>query len=95
MLKPQLFLGLQVNESLQKQLDALPSQMREILIGDAESQLRIIKNQQNTYIGKPACENPNLESLELLEENISSHLKKIFPNLPTDRTKLTLVPIIL
>lgn len=87
-----LFLGYRLDAPLQDSLEQ-NFQIAAFFIGERQDCLREIEYQNERYLGKFLGKRVDLNSLELLQENIYSILKKINSDLSCKTVPLVLFPI--
>jgi len=88
MIDLQLFLGLPIDQNLARQLDQVNSYTKAMFIQEGENYLQEVIFNDRTYLGKKLGKITDSQSLETLEANVYSLLKKLAPGYPT-------VPLIL
>jgi hypothetical protein len=87
-----LFFGFYVNEELADELIKVNPKLLALFIQNEENYLKEIEIQNKRYIGKGIESSIDLVSLELLQANIYSLLKKILPTYPFEKSPLILLP---
>jgi hypothetical protein len=94
MLETQLFLGLPLSDSFLLQLRSLPDSLRELFIQVHSSEyLQEIEHEELGYLGKFLGPSISLSSLELIENNVISLLRKLVPNFPYEENPLLLFAV--
>jgi hypothetical protein len=88
-----LFFGLPVDSELSKQLGKINPKILSLFIQEGENYLIEVKMENQTYLGKSILNPIDLSSLELLEANIYSLLKKLLPEYPFHLNSLILFPL--
>lgn len=88
-----LFLGYPLNEICSQKLAIADFAVKSTFIRPEEPYLQELEFEGTQYIGKYAGESTDLESLELLEANIYSLIKKLLVDYPCDKTSLVLLTI--
>lgn len=102
MTKSNLFLGFPIDSSFDQLIKQLNPHIINFFIGSNRSNglneeyeyLTKITHQDVHYLGKYVGQLCDIETLELVENNIFSLLKKIVPNYPYSESQLLLFPII-
>ncbi|MFA6916335.1 MAG: hypothetical protein WC222_08055 [Parachlamydiales bacterium] len=89
-----MFFGFPVDEHFSAALKSLDPRMIDLYVQEGEAYLQSIENEGNKYLGKPVGPITETSTLELLQLNIYSILKKLVPNFPYETTPLQLVPIV-
>lgn len=87
-----LFLGYRLDKPLQYSMEQ-NCHIAAFFIGEQKDCLREIEYQNGRYLGKFLGKRVDLNSLELLQENIYSILKKINSDLSCKAVPLVLFPI--
>jgi hypothetical protein len=90
MLEAQLFLGFAVDPLFAKELKKADPQMVKNFINNT-AYLKKVSFDEMEYLGKEVGGKTTLESLDLLEKNIISLLKKAVPHFPYGETPLYLI----
>jgi len=89
-----LFLGFPVDASLAAGIEKLDQRIAQLFIDGKEFDYLKERSHQNMrYLGKFADVPVDVNSLFLLEANIYSLLKKIFPQYSTEEISLVLFPV--
>ncbi len=91
--KSGLFLGYPIDKSHSNKLQSLSPHMLNFFVNDQANYLYKVVFKENLYYGKFVDEFSDIMTLELLEKNIYSLLKRIEPGFPFENTPLTLFPI--
>lgn len=86
-----LFFGLPLNATCEQKLAVLNPQLLLSFVQEGEHYLQMMTSQGIRYIGKYIDDSPSLTDLELLEANIYSLLKKLFPSDPIREIPLELL----
>jgi len=88
-----LFLGLPKTETYDQALRAADQELVWIFLSNDGQYLHEVEYQDVKYIGKPVGEITDMKTLLLLESNIYSLLKKLFPDIQVTNTPLKLIAI--
>lgn len=94
MYNAQLFLGFPANKDFNLALQKVNPAVLAMFIQDNESYLSEITWEGSRYIGKYLDHVADLQTLELLEANIYSLLKKLVPDFPCRQIPLCLFPVL-
>lgn len=94
MYSAQLFLGFPVDKTFAMALQKANPAILAIFIQDNENYLREITWQDTRYFGKYVGKAADLNTLDMLEANIYSLLKKLVPEYPCLQVPLTLFPVL-
>lgn len=90
-----MFFGFPVDERFANALKSLDPRLINLYVQEGEdTYLQSIENEGNKYLGKPVGIITETSTLELLQLNIYSILKKLVPDFPYESTPLELVPIV-
>lgn len=89
----QLFLGIPVDALLAEKLAIIPPQILQLYICEGDNYLQKIEDHGISYLGKHIENCVELSSLQLLEANVYSLLKKIVPDYPYHATPLVILAI--
>ncbi len=89
--KIELFLGLPITKELAALIDSLPAEKRDLYIQPSKEYLSEVTVDNKRYIGKSCGEKVDFDSIQLVETNILSLLRKLEIH-PQDST-LTLFPL--
>lgn len=87
-----LFLGFPVNGSLSSAIEKMDPQIVDLFIQEGDNYLKQVIYQDVRYLGKFAGEICDIGSLELLEKNVYSLLKKLISDYPYEDVSLVLFP---
>lgn len=90
---PQLFLGFPVDEACSQQLKMQNKSILDTFLSEGDTYLKQLNSNGVEYIGKFVGEISDLESLELLEKNIYSLLRRILPDYEFKKRPLILLTI--
>lgn len=93
MFESKLFLGFPVHGEFAKKFHELDPEIIEIFIQADSAYLEKTTFKETLYLGKYVQDISNLQSLEQLESNVYSLLKKIVPGYPFEETPLLLFPL--
>lgn len=93
MYSAKLFLGLPVNNELAAHLAKIDPKILSFFIQKEENYLQEVFFQKKHFLGKSVDKAVDLSSLEMLELNIYSLLKKLVPHYPFENTSLLLFPL--
>lgn len=91
MLESELFLGFAIDPIFEKKLASADPQSLKNFIGNKEF-LWKVSYEGIEYLGKPVGKKATLSSLDLVENNIFSLLKRVLPDYPYEETPLYLFP---
>lgn len=94
MFTSKLFLGMAVNKSFAARLDQVNPDLVALFLDPRNGYLRSMDREGKRYLGKMVEPSSDLASLELLEANIISLLKKIVPEFTYDQVELELFPLV-
>lgn len=86
----ELFFGLPIDKTLERELKEVDEAVLSIFIRPEEAYLQEATLQGKRFLGKSIGTAVDFNHLELLETNIYSLLKRILPNYPFPKTSLTL-----
>jgi hypothetical protein len=87
----QLFLGLPVSHSFQRELDQLPASLHEVFIQNkSSSYLQQVEYEGVRYLGKYLGSSIELVELDSSQNHIYSLLKKLIPHFPYEQNPLLL-----
>lgn len=89
-----LFFGFLVEGSFALQLALVAEDLQNFIIQNQDPYLYKVSHEGKTYLGKYVESELNLATLELVETNIFSLLKKLLPDYPYHDSELFLIPII-
>lgn len=89
-----MFFGFPVDERFSSALKSLDPRMIDLYVQEGEAYLQSIENEGSKFLGKPVGSITETSTLELLQLNIYSILKKLVPDFPYESTPLQLVPIV-
>jgi hypothetical protein len=87
----QLFLGFPINTLFAEKLAEIPSEILKFYICEGDNYLKKIEKHGICYLGKNVKNCVEFPTLQLLETNIYSLLKKIIPNYPYHNTPLVIL----
>jgi|LakMenE18May11ns_1017448.scaffolds.fasta_scaffold9369885_2 hypothetical protein len=91
----ELFLGFRVGESYRAKLDLVDRDLKNLFLkNDQEIYLEENFHEGIYYLGKSLGKIKDFSSLEALEANIYSLLKKLVPDYPYSEEPLSLFPIL-
>lgn len=88
-----LFLGLLITDELHSALSEVDRKILSLFVGSEENYLKEIKKNEKQYLGKCIDKPIDLPSLDLLQKNIYSLLKKIVSDYPFEKKSLVLFSI--
>jgi len=89
-----LFMGVVVEGAFASQFSAANPLLVALFLNPEREYLLQIKHEGKTYLGKAVSTSADLASLEQMEANIVSLLKKIVPDYPYDDMELVLFPLV-
>jgi hypothetical protein len=92
MFEVKIFLGFPVEVHLDSMLKEIDPKFLDLFIRKDDTYLQEITHGEKRYLGKFAGKIGTIPSLELLEKNIYSLLRKILPDYPYQETSLVLFP---
>lgn len=75
-----LFLGFKVEDSFAAEISKLDQKYVDLYVKTDEAYLQWITYEKIRYLGKPIGKKTDVKTLELLEKNIYSLLKKLVPS---------------
>lgn len=93
MFESRLFLGFPIQEEFQKKLQEIDPEILQIFICPQSDYLEQAAFKETVYLGRYVNDVTNLQSLDQLEANVYSLLKKIIPDYPFEKTPLLLFPL--
>jgi hypothetical protein len=91
--KAYLFLGFVINEAFAHELNQINPILKKMFIQEGEEYLHEILYRERPYLGKFVPPLSDLSSIESLEINIYSLLRKLVPDYPYAEHPLTLFPV--
>lgn len=91
--KTSLFLGLPKTETYEQALKKADPKIVSTFLSNDGKYLYEMSYYETKFIGKHVGEITDIQALQLVESNVYSLLKKLFPELPVDKTPLKLIPI--
>jgi hypothetical protein len=94
MYNARLFLGFPKEHELNFALQKINPALLSAFIQGDENYLKEIVYEKKKYLGKYISNPADLQTLELLQENIYSLLKRLIPDYPYQNTPLSLLPIL-
>lgn len=89
-----LFMGVVVEGSFASQFSSANPQLVALFLNPEREYLLEMKHEGKTYLGKTVSTSADLASLDQMEANIVSLLKKIVPDYPYDDLELVLFPLV-
>jgi hypothetical protein len=89
----QLFLGILIDSSLDEALRKINPSLKVLFIQNQDPYLSEIELNNQKFLGKFAGKITDLQSLELLKDNIFSFLKKILPSVSFTEAKMLLLAL--
>lgn len=93
MFSVELFLGFPLDSSFISALGKLDPREVGVFIRDGDQYLQEVTYREQRYLGKYVGEMSSIESLELIESNVFSLLKKLIPDYPYKEVSLSLFPV--
>lgn len=90
----ELFFGFPLDEQFLSALDSVDKRLYDLYVQKGDAYLQRFDHEGRSYLGKPVGMISDVSTLELLQLNIYSLLKKLLPDFPFDTTPLQLVPIV-
>jgi hypothetical protein len=93
MYSARLFLGFPITSEFSSFLEQVDPKVLDLFIKDEENYLKKLKINEVSFLGKCVDNSIDLDSLELLEANIFSLIKKLVPIYPYSLNPLKLFPI--
>lgn len=93
MFDAELFMGFPITSEFALLLDSVSPEIKKLFIQENPDYLREVSHNGHSYLGKFAGKIGEASSLELLENNIISLLKKLVPDYPYQQSSLVIFPI--
>lgn len=90
----ELFFGFPLNEQFLEALQNMDKRLYDLYVQKGDAYLQRFEYEGRSYLGKPVGSISEISTLELLQLNIYSLLKKLVPDFPFDLTPLQLIPIV-
>ncbi len=90
----ELFYGFPVTQAYREILEGLDKRIFELYVRNDDAYLQDIEHNGSRYLGKSIGPIVELSTLELLQLNIYSLLKKLAPDFHYETVPLRLVPIV-
>lgn len=89
----QLFIGFPLTFEYEERLEKVPRELLSLFIQESPDYLRRFSNEKDVFLGKQISGVTSVDSIELIQQNIYSLLRRLIPDYPYELHPLIIMTI--